>query len=422
MTPPLQLGLGMNLARGSAAPGPVVDWDFTTMTELPDGVYSGASAKTYSDQSGVLQTAGSGVSRLAAYDPTGTTRLGLFLEHAGAVNISTLTGDISNWFRNQAVLGSTTTAPDGSENAVALLDNSSTATPHYAYHAQALHANATTYAMSVFAKQASHEWVQLSGTSSAYGTNVFANFHLSGDGSIGATKGSANVDAYIEKYANGWYRCVLVGTTTAGASAGPITIVLINNNDANRAPTYSGGGNGVYLWGAQSEIGTKASSYTPNPGSTGTTGVRAAESLDVASLWKSGKAATVLMSWIPYVRGVAKEVIDASDNLRVLTGAADADDYHIDINGTASDAADPGTPASGAVHGMIARMAPDGGRLSVQFAGGEPAVTTVTETADLAIAEVLLLASQAGYLRSFKYWDKALSDTSMDTELAALSL
>lgn len=110
------------------------------------------------------------------------------------------------------------------------------------------------------------------------GTNNYAVFDLSGDGSVTET-GSDMDDAYIEKAGNGWYRC----TVSTNGDGTPAVGMIINLSDtptpSSYQPVYTGNGeSGFWLWGYQCESihnsaaianhTNLATSYIPTQGNT----------------------------------------------------------------------------------------------------------------------------------------------------------
>jgi hypothetical protein len=103
-------------------------------------------------------------------------------------------------------------------------------------------------------------------------TNARAVFDLS-SGAVGEV---SNGTASIQSVGNGWYRCSVTGVSAGGAST---LFIQIATDTTAASSTYTGDGtSGIYLWGAQLEAGSKATSYIP------TTDAAATRAADVASI------------------------------------------------------------------------------------------------------------------------------------------
>ena len=119
-----------------------------------------------------------------------------------------------------------------------------------------------SYSFSVFAKAGSHTSFQMALSNTAFGGGLFANFVLTGSGSVGTSSG---LTTSIQSYPDGWYRCSITIASVVGGSGGFATIVAnANNSSAARLPSYQGTGTQVvYLWGAQLEAHPTARTYIP---------------------------------------------------------------------------------------------------------------------------------------------------------------
>lgn len=71
--------------------------------------------------------------------------------------------------------------------------------------------------------------------------------------------------AYVEPYADGWYRC---GVTASAASSTAHVVYVILLDGAGSASYVGDGVSGLYVWGAQLELGAFATSYIPTSGAT----------------------------------------------------------------------------------------------------------------------------------------------------------
>ena len=154
------------------------------------------------------------------------------------------------WSKYQStVTANTTTAPNGTLTADSLIENFATDI-HITFQIVTISAGVTT--ISVYAKANTRNHIVLysyDNISQFYFSNVF-------DLSNGTTTGA---NQSIQNVGNGWYRCIFTFTTTV---SGPhyTYVALSNGTNIN----YAGNGtSGVYIWGAQLNIGSTAKPYFP---------------------------------------------------------------------------------------------------------------------------------------------------------------
>jgi len=127
---------------------------------------------------------------------------------------------------------------------------------------------AVPHTFSVYAKAAERNWIRL-GFGNAGTDNVW--FDLT-NGVIGFI--AAGFTASMNNAGNGWWRCIVTRTPTAGSLSTYIRIATGNN-----VISYPGdNSSGVYIWGAQVEAGATFSSYIP------TTTVSVLRSADVCRI------------------------------------------------------------------------------------------------------------------------------------------
>jgi hypothetical protein len=145
------------------------------------------------------------------------------------------------------------TAPDGSMTAQRLSETTGTA--QHLFYQRYVTTASTIYSYSVYAKDNGWGTVGLQIGSSSMTARATFNFTSKVATVIYAGYG---LYAYMQDVGNGWYRCVVIGYGPPDPNASQADFILLFKNAAN----YAGDGtSGVYIWGAQLEVGSQASTY-----------------------------------------------------------------------------------------------------------------------------------------------------------------
>jgi hypothetical protein len=289
--------------------------------------------------------------------------------------------DNAAWTKSgSSITANAAISPDGFINADKIVENSANSS-HTAFHDIAV-ASGSIYTLSVFAKSAERTrvWVDL------FGGVTSANFDLT-NGTILAF--NAGVTAKIENYGNGWYRCSITAAAPnvfVYPNIGPVT-------SSTTSPIYQGNGtSGIFVWGAQLELGSYVSSYIPTLGSSVTRLADAASKTGISSL--IGQTQGTLFLEVDAVNFATDQRFSISDGTSVnrialrmatggliqlsvvignttqasifgsgsvgntykIAGAYKENDFVMYINGILA-----GTDTSGSVSGTFSRLATDNG-------------------------------------------------------------
>ena len=212
---------------------------------------------------------------------------------------------------NATVSANATVAPDGTTTADEI--NEGVATGNHYIQVSTSPSSGATYVVSVYAKAGTTGFLQIL-YDGITGTNDFCNFDLT-NGTVGTGTGGQ-----ITSVGNGWYRCSITGTSDATQN-GLFLCVASSASAPRLGGSFTGTGKTLFLWGAQLEIGSTATTYN-------NTSVRNllgfSEAFDNAA-WTKTRASIVTGAQSNPVNGLfnaQKLMVDtATGSHRVISGA-----------------------------------------------------------------------------------------------------
>ncbi len=217
------------------------------------------------DSAGLIASVASGIPRLDYYTSGGVTGCPALLVEPAATNFIFPSNLSGSWSFGSTVSATTSVAaPDGT-NTLAFNSNSSGNTEFTISRVNDALASGAVATFSCFAKikDANVPVLQIVlGTSLQWSPNaIFANFNLA-SGTISA---GTYTSARIENYGNGWYRCSVTATSTVGTGTNRSFVLQLQTSPTatREAKATITTGTGMYLWGAQLETGSVATSHIP---------------------------------------------------------------------------------------------------------------------------------------------------------------
>jgi hypothetical protein len=144
---------------------------------------------------------------------------------------------------------SDTVAPDGTQTADFIQQLTGETNSGGVFRNLAI-TNGTTYTLSVYAKQSTARYLRLG---AAWGGADFCSFDL--QNGVVAEQTTGNI-ARITSADNGWYRCSV--TYTAAVTANRNNFIYQSTGLLGQPTTPD---TGIFIWGAQLELGSEATSY-----------------------------------------------------------------------------------------------------------------------------------------------------------------
>lgn len=184
-------------------------------------------------------------------------------------NLINYSENFSSWSSDGATNASdVTTAPNGTLTADTI--NDGTAVNRHINYQTFSGDLSLSRTLSVYAKQNALRYLVLSVTTPLDANFYSAIFDLQ-TGTVSATKvyGTGTINASIVNAGNGWYRCIISGTLTTGTGT---FYPMVGTSDrpgftgglsANNIPIYPGTNITLYVWGAQLEQSSSATTYQP---------------------------------------------------------------------------------------------------------------------------------------------------------------
>jgi len=204
----------------------------------------------------------------ATYGP----RVPMILVEPSSENLITRSEDFSfsGWTKNGANVANGISSPDGNNTAFKLTEDAS-ASGHYLQETITV-SSATIYTASIFVKYQSREWIRFTDAESI--NRVHFNTRT---GQFGTVVGTV-LDYSSTQLDDGWHR-ITITSTSAGTAYSMRIILAESDNDVS----FTGDGtSGIYVWGAQVETGSVATSYIPTSGGNAAARTRPADDLVIS--------------------------------------------------------------------------------------------------------------------------------------------
>jgi hypothetical protein len=172
------------------------------------------------------------------------------------INRLSYTEDFSNAFwakGNSSITTNSVTAPNGTLTADSFVENTASGF-HSVSTASGLSLTVQSYTYSVYVKKAVRDWFMISLYDGTTGRDGYFNI---ANGTLGSVASGATTS--ITDAGNGWYRCSMtMQFSLSGNFCG------YYGASANGTASYTGNGlTSYYIWGAQLELGSTATTYQP---------------------------------------------------------------------------------------------------------------------------------------------------------------
>jgi len=390
----------------------------------PGVTFTRASTATYTDASGVVQTAAINAPR---WDYAGGSLRGLLIEEARTNSLSVSVPDAGAlWSASGPIAkGGSVVAPNGATSTTSLFSSTDTSNNVRQVGIPGSVASASTaYTITAFLKKSPiNAYIQVNITGSATVVPI-AYFDLTnGTAVVGADliAGATGVSASITPYPDGWYRARITFTTNAGATGvggyiGPCVTVSATGDNRSYVGVV---GQGIYAWGAQVEQGAFATSYIPTTAGAVTRAVDSCRVLPASMGWFTAGPGSWFAEFIsqttptpsanriigyPVVNGKTPLYIGTTNQIGVYDGNAVVTSANTFVRDAVAKAVSTWTASTG-------KICLNGGAVA---SGSETTGFLDAASSGIALLQTgTAVESSTGYIRRLSWWPRVLSDAEM---------
>jgi hypothetical protein len=209
--------------------------------------------------------------------------------------------DDASWTKSNAtVTANATTSPSGITNADKIVELATSA-----FHGilRSVNTVVSTYNVSFYAKAAERSFIQWNNQV----TTEYVNFDLI-NGVVGLNSGVTNAE--IKSVGNGWYRCSFNFVPTVVGTAGYMRLIIVTSAASVRLENYLGNGtSGLFVWGAQFELGAYPTSYIPTTSASVT---RNTDTFTLSNVFTNNLISSAGGTWFVELRNNVQLVADNS--------------------------------------------------------------------------------------------------------------
>ena len=183
-------------------------------------------------------------------------------------NLLTYSQDFSNaaWIKNNLSTTTGFTAPDGTNTAIKIAVNTSVFLAHDNEQVVTTSAN-NIIAHSIYVKAGEYTFANFSITGDTNNTYYLTTINLTSGAITNTASAAATLLNYsITSVGGGWYRVSITGSINATQiylTIGPATTGTPTYDIYGREAFVGVIGSGIYIWGAQLEVGSVATAYQP---------------------------------------------------------------------------------------------------------------------------------------------------------------